>query len=110
MIHPDPDNAPKRDGFQPPEMWTVPHFNGFTQDRHLDPADAFMLRQSMRDCLRGLPRVHRLVCLLCYADELTGREIAAVLGVTESRVSQLHKEALQLLRIGLNLQPEAINQ
>lgn len=50
------------------------------------------------DALRRLPERERLLLSLYYYDGLTLKEIGQVLGVTESRVSQLHGRALSLLR------------
>jgi RNA polymerase sigma factor for flagellar operon FliA len=38
---------------------------------------------------------------LYYEEELNFREIAAILGVTESRVCQMHSQAVSRLRVGL---------
>lgn len=46
----------------------------------------------------GLPERERLVMALYYDDELNLREIGEVLGVTESRVCQIHGQALVRLR------------
>ena len=49
----------------------------------------------------GLPERERQVLALYYYEELTMREIGTVLGVTESRVSQLHSSAVLRLRVTL---------
>jgi RNA polymerase sigma factor for flagellar operon FliA len=46
---------------------------------------------------------NRRVIALYYRDELTFREIASVLGVSESRACQIHRGALQRLREGLGV-------
>jgi RNA polymerase sigma factor for flagellar operon FliA len=46
----------------------------------------------------ALPERERLVIALYYYEELTLREIGEVLGVTESRISQLHTKAALRLR------------
>ena len=51
--------------------------------------------------LSGLPERERLLVSLYYYEGLTLKEIGAVLGVTESRASQLHGRALALLRARL---------
>lgn len=51
--------------------------------------------------LEHLPERERLVMGLYYEQELSLKEIGAVLGVTESRVSQLHSQAVSRLRAGL---------
>ena len=40
----------------------------------------------------------RLLIILYYFEELTMREIGATLGISESRVSQLHARAMQRVR------------
>jgi RNA polymerase sigma factor for flagellar operon FliA len=70
-------------------------------------ADPFSLclRDEMRDhlarALDGLDERERRVLDLYYRQELTMREAAAVLGVTESRVSQIHSGAMLRLRTRL---------
>jgi len=48
-----------------------------------------------------LPEREKLVVTLYYYEELTMREIAVLLGVSESRVSQLHNTATLRLRTRL---------
>lgn len=52
----------------------------------------------LRDALLTLPERERLVLSLIYFEELKLREVGAVLGVTESRISQIRAEALDTLR------------
>ena len=51
---------------------------------------------------RGLPERERLVMSLYYEQELNLKEIGAVLKVTESRVCQLHGQALVRLKARLD--------
>jgi RNA polymerase sigma factor for flagellar operon FliA len=51
--------------------------------------------------LKKLPERERILLSLYYYEGLTLKEIGQVLGVTESRVSQLHGRALSLLRAEL---------
>ena len=51
--------------------------------------------------LGKLPDREKTVITLYYYDELTLREIGEVLGVTESRVSQLHTKAILRLKAKL---------
>ncbi len=63
-----------------------------------DPA-VKITREVLADHLtRGLAREERLVLVLYYFEEMTMAEIGAVLDLSESRVSQIHKEILQRLR------------
>jgi RNA polymerase sigma factor for flagellar operon FliA len=48
--------------------------------------------------IESLPKKQRLVVLLYYYDELTMSKIGQVLGINESRVSQLHSAATHILR------------
>ncbi len=56
----------------------------------------------MRAATRLLPPRLQQLLTLYYVDDLTLREIGAVLSVTESRACQLHREALTQLRRTLN--------
>ncbi len=46
------------------------------------------------EAIEHLPKKERTVVTLYYYEELTMREIGSVLGITESRVSQLHSQAI----------------
>lgn len=48
-------------------------------------------------CITGLPEPEKTVITLYYGEELLLKEIGEVLGVTESRVSQVHSRALYRL-------------
>ncbi len=52
----------------------------------------------LAESIKELPERERLVVSLYYQDELTQREIAKVLGISESRVCQLHARAREWLR------------
>ncbi len=56
------------------------------------------LREALGEAISRLPEREKLVVTLYYYEELTLREIGEVLGVTESRVSQLHTKAILRLR------------
>jgi RNA polymerase sigma factor for flagellar operon FliA len=55
-------------------------------------------QQVMRDQIRQLPQRDRVVVTLYYFEELTFAEIGRVLGVSESRVCQVHGRAIKALR------------
>jgi RNA polymerase sigma factor for flagellar operon FliA len=57
--------------------------------------------EQVADALKKLPERERLLLSLYYYENLTLKEIGRVLGVTESRVSQLHGRALSLLKAAL---------
>jgi RNA polymerase sigma factor FliA len=56
------------------------------------------LKDRLADAIESLPDRERLVVALYYYENLTLREIGEVLGVTESRVSQLHTKSVLALR------------
>ncbi|TMK39683.1 MAG: RNA polymerase sigma factor WhiG [Actinobacteria bacterium] len=91
------------------ELWTVSDASGdqvslldTLQDPGApDPAyilDATELKDRIADSIARLPEREKLVIALYYYENLTLREIGEVLGVTESRVSQLHTKAVLRLR------------
>ena len=59
------------------------------------------LRDALGEAIARLPEREKLVVTLYYYEELTLREIGEVLGVTESRVSQLHTKAILRLKARL---------
>ncbi len=68
------------------------------------------LREAMADAIARLPEREKLVVTLYYYEELTLREIGEVLGVTESRVSQLHTKAILRLKARLGGSPATVRE
>ncbi|MDD5544875.1 MAG: FliA/WhiG family RNA polymerase sigma factor [Acidobacteriia bacterium] len=56
------------------------------------------MRRLVAGLIEALPRKERLVLTLYYYEQLSMKEIGSILGVNESRVSQLRQKALFLLR------------
>lgn len=56
------------------------------------------LKQVLEQTMQMLTEKERKVILLYYYEDLTLKEISAVLGVSESRISQLHTRALQKMK------------
>ena len=70
-------------------------------DGHLQPGRAIEegeLRSAMRTEISKLPEREQAILILYYEDGLTLAEIGDALGVTESRVSQIHTKAVLQLR------------
>lgn len=95
------------------ELWTIASSGGDTvalidtieDPQAEDPSSAFQsveTREALGEAIRKLPDRERLVIALYYYEELTLREIGEILGVTESRVSQLHTKAVIRLKVRLN--------
>ncbi len=59
-------------------------------------------KEALGDAIAGLPERERLVIALYYDEELNLREIGQVLGVSESRVCQIHSQAALRLRARLH--------
>ncbi|WP_240946316.1 RNA polymerase sigma factor FliA [Pseudomaricurvus alkylphenolicus] len=56
------------------------------------------LKQSLAQAITQLPERERLVLALYYDEELNLKEIGQIIGVSESRVSQIHSQAALRLR------------
>ena len=77
------------------------------------PEDLLLKRERLgylHQAIQALPERLRMVVIESFLQEQPLSDVAARLGVTESRISQLRTEALQLLREGLNssLAPELL--
>jgi len=59
------------------------------------------MRNILDESLDHIPERERLVLILYYYEEMTLKEIGAILGVSESRVSQIHTKAITRLRARL---------
>ena len=91
------------------ELWTVSDASGdqvSLLDTLQDPdspdpsqvLDATEVKDRLADAIARLPEREKLVIALYYYENLTLREIGEVLGVTESRISQLHTKAVLRLK------------
>ena len=82
-------------------------------ERDAGPEDLLLHRERigyLHNAIEALPERLKLVVTRYFLEERPMAEVAAELGVTESRVSQLRSEALSLLKDGLNahLNPAAV--
>ncbi len=72
---------------------------------HIGPFEGFQqdaFRQALSKAIASLPERERLVISMYYSEELNLREIGQVLGVSESRVCQIHSQATLRLRSRLS--------
>jgi RNA polymerase sigma factor for flagellar operon FliA len=95
------------------ELWTISGSGGdqvalidtIEDTQGPEPQSAFAqteMREMDADAITSLPEREKLVITLYYYEYLTLREIGEVLGVTESRVSQLHTKAILRLKARLS--------
>lgn len=76
----------------------------YAADNASNPADILSdasFRQLLVAGINELPEREKVLMALYYDEELNLKEIGAVLGVTESRVCQLHSQAVARLRVKL---------
>lgn len=69
--------------------------------KQVDPSALFEdenLREQLAQAIRRLPQREQLLLSLYYFDELTFKEIGQVMGISESRVCQLHSRAILNLK------------
>jgi len=74
--------------------------NDGSNDPHLRLSDR-RFREAVVNGIERLPEREKLVMGMYYEQEMNFKEIAAVLGVTESRICQLHSQAVARLRTRL---------
>lgn len=74
---------------------------GSSESEPYDSVEADQFRASLAIAIEGLPEREKLVLALYYQEELNLREIGEVLEVSESRVCQIHSQAVLRLRARL---------
>ena len=63
-----------------------------------DPTIGIQKKDVMKLVTKGLNRNERLIIILYYYEELTMKEIGQTLGLSESRVSQMHSSIVARLK------------
>lgn len=73
-----------------------------SENVEMDPQASLDTKETeliLKEEIEKLPEKERLVISLYYYEELTYKEIAAVMGISESRISQLHSKAITKLKV-----------
>jgi len=88
------------------------NFERAIEEGDADPLGTLLTRERVKivaEAIRRLPERERTVVTLYYHEELTMKEVGGVLGLTESRVSQLHSQAVLRMKTYLRklFQPAA---
>lgn len=78
-----------------PEREQAPEFAAAPDLRPDRMCERRQLRSTLARAIETLPARYQKVVFLYYTNEMTMKEIGRVLGVNESRISQIHKTALK---------------
>src|SRR3954451_8286498 len=87
--------ATEHEDLPAPEYPSAPE----TQPDHMCARE--QLRFALEKAMTTLPSRYKQVVVLYYTNELTMKEIGGRLGINESRVSQIHKSALEKMSVAL---------
>jgi RNA polymerase sigma factor for flagellar operon FliA len=90
------DAAPR----QGTQDWVLPH-DSIADESQTDPsenASQTELKELIAQRIRQLPPIQQKVLALYYFEDLRLREIAEAFGLTESRISQIHSQAILAIR------------
>lgn len=74
----------------------IPNYN--RDDRPESHIEMTEIKDILADSIDKLPEKEKLVISLYYYEEMTLKEISAIMGVSESRISQLHTKAILRLK------------
>lgn len=79
----------------------APEFPGKPESQPDSMCARVQLKEVLQDAMSGLPERYKKVVVLYYTNEMTMKEIGGLLGINESRVSQIHKSALEKMAVVL---------
>ena len=98
-INPDSDDSPS-------------HYEALADPNQLDPLDGVARREmaeQLAECLDRLPPTQKKVLALYYFEDMRLREIAEVFGLTESRICQIHSQAILTLKAEIKSRELCLN-
>jgi RNA polymerase sigma factor for flagellar operon FliA len=83
-------------------------FNKYLVANNLSSHDSKMIRREFISKLMGknFTKQERLIIVLYYYEDFTMREIAHKLDMSESRVSQIHQEVMDRIRVRMGVNPK----
>lgn len=84
-----------------PEREQAPEFAAAPDLRPDRICQQRQLRTTLARAIETLPKRYQKVVFLYYTNDMTMKEIGNVLGVNESRISQIHKTALKKMAVAL---------
>jgi len=87
--------APEHDDLPAPDFPSKPE----TQPDNMCSRE--QMRSVLSVAMKTLPERYQKVVFLYYTNEMTMKEIGGILGINESRVSQIHKSALEKMQVVL---------
>ncbi len=76
----------------------VSEMDNLADKKEESPSDRISKQEMIRVCTKGLSKNERLIIILYYFEELTMKEIGATLGLSESRVSQIHSSIVERIK------------
>jgi RNA polymerase sigma factor for flagellar operon FliA len=79
----------------------APDFPGKPETQPDNMCSREQMRSVLGVAMKTLPERYQKVVFLYYTNEMTMKEIGGILGINESRVSQIHKSALEKMQVVL---------
>ena len=76
-------------------LWQIISINDDTPDKYVEEEE---LKRIITDIISKLKERERLVITLYYYEELSMKEIGEILGLTESRISQIHTKTMMKIK------------
>ncbi|RUM59998.1 MAG: FliA/WhiG family RNA polymerase sigma factor [Persephonella sp.] len=85
-------NSDDEDGTK---LWQILSINDDTPDKYVEEQE---LKEILSDIISKLSEKERLVITLYYYEEIPMKKIAEIMGLTESRISQIHTKTMMKIR------------
>ncbi|WP_457640234.1 sigma-70 family RNA polymerase sigma factor [Persephonella sp.] len=76
-------------------LWQILSINDDTPDKYVEEEE---LKEIISDIISKLKERERLVITLYYYEELSMKEIGEIMGLTESRISQIHTKTMMKIK------------